>query len=319
MKALVINEYGSPDNLCLQEIELPELRPYEVRIKIHATGVNFVDTLLMAGTYQLSLDLPFIPGSEIAGEILKVGDEVTDLRVGDRVVALRPNGGLAEQINISSRSLKVIPDNMDYVTAASFFHAYSSVWFALVMRGKIEAGDTILVLGASGGAGLAAIDISKALGCKVIAAASSDEKLQLCLKAGADETINYSEQNLKEEAKCLGGGGVSMVFDPVGGELSEQALRACLPEGRFVVFGFASGIIPKIPLNLPLLKNCQIIGADAKRGEMGDSRQPVLDLFSEGKLHPLAPSNLCSLAEAPEAYNDLIQRKSIGKSVVKIN
>ena len=261
MKAIVCKQFGPPSSLVLEEVEVPQPGEKEVLVEVKACGVNFPDTLIIQGLYQFKPDLPFTPGSDIAGIVKAVGVKVKHVKPGDEVFGFVLNGGFAEQVLVPGRACFSKPPHMDFPIAASFMMAYGTSYHALKDRAKLQEGETLLVLGASGGVGLAAVELGKLMGAKVIAAASSAEKLALCKEYGADEIINYNEEDLKKRVKALTeGNGADVVYDPVGGNYSEAALRATAWEGRFLVVGFAAGDIPKIPLNLALLKGCAIVG-----------------------------------------------------------
>lgn len=325
MKAILCHDYGPPDSLTLGELPDPEAGPGKAVIEIHAAGANFVDALCIQGTYQIKPPLPFIPGMELAGVVRAVGEGVSNVASGDRVACLAGIGGaFAEQIAVRADRLVRIPDTMDFDTGAGFSLTYCTSLYALENRGHIAAGDTLLVLGAAGGVGLAAVDLGKALGARVIAAASSDEKLAKCREFGADAVINYDKEDLKARVKELtGGAGVDLVYDPVGGDYSETALRTMGWNGRFLVIGFANGAIPRIPINLTLLKGCEIVGVDW--GQFGarfpTETAPVLDrvmqLFEQGKINPCVTQRY-SFEDAPRALNDLLGRKVVGKAVIRI-
>ena len=261
MKAIVCQQFGPPSDLKLLEVENLQPNEKEVLVEVKACGVNFPDTLIIQGLYQFKPELPFTPGSDIAGVVKAIGAKVRHLKVGDEVFGFAMNGGFAEEVLVPAKACFPKPPNMEYPVAASFMMAYGTSYHALKDRAKLREGETLLVLGAAGGVGLAAVEIGKLMGAKVIAAASTPEKLALCQEYGADEIINYQTEDLKNRIKELTDGkGADVVYDPVGGSYSEPALRATAWEGRFLVVGFAAGDIPKIPLNLALLKGCQIVG-----------------------------------------------------------
>jgi NADPH:quinone reductase len=325
MKAMVCEQYGSPKSLQLRELPDNTLEAHEVRIAVRAAGVNFVDSVFIAGGHQRNFPTPFIPGGDIAGEITEVGRYVSGFQPGDRVLACPGIGGFADSITLSPQQLTLIPDGMSDIAAATFLQVHATSWYALMYRGDLAANQTVLILGAAGGTGIAAIHIAKAVGARVIAAASSEDKLAACLAAGADDTINYSETDLKLAAKELTGGtGVDIVFDPVGGELSEPALRACAQGARFLVVGFAAGTIPKIPLNLPLVKRCQIVGVDWGGSAMSDAslyarvRDEIVALYQQGKL-PDPPFHRYSLQDTGQALIDLQNRRTTGKAVIDMS
>ena len=325
MRAIVCEQYGSPELLTLKELPAPPLQPEQVRVKVKTAGVNFVDSLFVAGTYQIKIPTPFTPGGDIAGEVIEVGEAVADWSVGDRVLASPGIGGFAEQVVLQADQLMAIPDVMSHEAASTFMQANATAYFGLVNRGHLQAGETLLVLGAAGGTGMAAIHIAKALGATVIAAASSEAKLDACRAAGADHCINYLEEDLKVQAKQLSGGsGVDMVFDPIGGDYSELALRACAPDARFLVVGFAAGDIPRIPLNLVLLKKCQIVGVDWGGSVMlrpalfDEVAKQIIALYLSGKL-PDPPFQHFALAETPEALATMQRRQLVGRAVIRVD
>jgi len=322
MKAIVCEKYGPPSDLVLREIELPEVGEKQVRIQVKACSLNFPDTLIIQGLYQFKPELPFTPGSDISGIVLEVGAGVNHLKPGDEVFGFTMTGGFAEEAIVDAKTIFPKPPNMSFEIAASFLLAYGTSYHALVDRAKLKEGETIVVLGASGGVGLAAVEIAKQVGAKVIAAASSDDKLELCQKHGADEVINYSKENLKSRIKELTDGkGADVIYDPVGGQYSEAALRAIGWEGRFLVVGFAAGDIPKIPLNLPLLKGCQIVGvfwgsfAMKNPGQNMQNSLQLMNWYSEGKVKPHIHKKY-SLQETPKALEEMMARRVKGKVVV---
>jgi len=322
MKAIVCEKYGPPSDLVLKEVELGELGEKQVRIKVHACSLNFPDTLIIQGLYQFKPELPFTPGSDIAGVISEVGAKVKHLSVGDEVFGFTMTGGFAEEAIVDAKMIFPKPPTMPFATAASFLLAYGTSYHALMDRARLTASDTLVVLGASGGVGLAAVEIAEQVGAKVIAAASTAEKLQLCKEHGADEVINYTSENLKERIKELTDGkGADVIYDPVGGAYSEAALRAIAWQGRFLVVGFAAGDIPKIPLNLPLLKGCQIVGVFWGSFAMKDPQQnmqnslQLMNWYAEGKIKPHIDKTY-TLADTPKALDDMMHRKVKGKVVV---
>ena len=321
MKAIVCEQWGGPESLKLMEVVLPEPGPRQVRIRVAAAGVNFPDVLIIQKKYQMQPTLPFSPGAEIAGEITAVGEEVRGLRPGMAVAALCGIGGFAEECVVDAALCMPLPPGVPMPLAASLVLAYGTSWHALRDRAQLKTGETLLVLGAAGGVGLAAVEIGKAIGARVIAAASSAEKLAVCRDHGADECINYTEEDLREALKRVAPKGVDVVFDPVGGSLTEGAFRSVAWRGRHLVIGFADGNVPALPLNLPLLKGASLVGVFwgefAKREPKANAAgiQEVLGWISEGKLKPHI-SRQYSLAEAPQALIDMAARKVIGKVVV---
>lgn len=325
MKALVCREFGSIDKLRVEEIPDPEPRKGQVVIKTEAAGINFPDVLLIQGKYQMKPRLPFVPGTESAGIVESVGPGVQGLSPGDRVIAYAPTGAFAGKMAAAGLLCTTFPKEMDFQTAAAFTTVYGTAYHALKQRAKLQKGETLLVLGAAGGVGLAAVELGKAMGAHVIAAASNDDKVGFARQYGADEGLNYTTQDLKESVKKLTDGhGADVVFDPVGGDLSEAALRATAWEGRFLVIGFASGSIPRIPLNLPLLKGNQIVGVfwgsfaqhdpAAQQQNMGE----MFDMYKRGRLKPVV-SKAYSLTEFKDAFAAITERKVKGKIVFKFD
>lgn len=325
MRAVLCTSFGPPENLELRDIPRPEPQADEVRVAVQACGVNFPDTLIIEGKYQLRPDLPFSPGGEVAGVISGVGKNVKGLREGDPVIAVNGYGGFAEELAVAAKRVLPRPAHLEPVAAAGFSMTYGTAIHALVQRAEIKPGETLLVLGAGGGVGLAAVEVGKLLGARVIAAASSEEKLAAARRQGAEETIDYSNDTLRDRAKELtGGNGVDVVFDPVGGDLLEPALRSAAWRGRVLVVGFAAGAIPKIPANLLLLKGCSLVGvfwgAFREREPDADAAnfQRLFDWHREGKLHPMI-SAVLPLEEAPAALRALAERTAIGKVVLTTN
>nr|MBO2510564.1 NADPH:quinone oxidoreductase [Gammaproteobacteria bacterium] len=324
MKAVLCKAFGPADSLVLEEVASPVPKPSEVLIDIHAAGVNFPDTLIIEGKYQFKPPFPFSPGGEAAGVVAAVGDKVRHLKPGDRVIALTGWGSFAEQIAVSAERVLPIPASLDFTTAAAFGMTYGTSMHALRQRAALQAGETLLVLGASGGVGLAAVEIGKALGARVIAAASSAEKLAVARAAGADELLNYAEEDLRERLKALTGGqGVDVVYDPVGGQLSEPAFRSLGWNGRHLVIGFASGSIPALPANLPLLKGAALVGvfwgafvARQPQDNLANFQQ-LFRWHAEGRLKPLV-SQTYPLEHASEAIARLAARQALGKLVVQV-
>ena len=322
MKAVVCKEFGPPESLVVEEVPEPKAGPGQVVIDVHACGLNFPDVLIIQDKYQFKPKLPFTPGGEVAGIVSEVGPDVDNVAVGDAVIAGASHGGLAERVVASATGVTPIPKGVDMAEASGFMTTYGTGYYGLVARGGLQAGESLLVLGAAGGVGLAAVDIGRALGARVIAAASSEEKLDLCRRFGAAETINYAEEDLKERAKALtGGAGVDVIYDPVGGAYAEPALRAIAWEGRFLVIGFAAGDIPRIPLNLTLLKSCQIVGvfygAYSARDPVGHKALvgDLMKLWQDGPLHPYVSATY-PFDQAAQGIRDLADRKALGKLVV---
>ncbi|MGB0920580.1 MAG: NADPH:quinone oxidoreductase family protein [Alphaproteobacteria bacterium] len=319
MKAVVCREYGPPESLKVEEMPDLEAGPGQAVVNVKACGVNFPDTLIIQGKYQFQPPFPFSPGGEVSGIVSAIGDGVTNVKVGDLVIASTGWGGFAEQVVAQADKLITVPGDTDPVMAAGFIMTYGTSHHALKDRAEIQPGETLLVLGAAGGVGIAAVDLGKAMGATVIAAASTDEKLQVCKEYGADHLINYETEDLKAKVKEITGGkGVDVIYDPVGDRFAEPALRSIGWKGRYLVVGFAAGEIPKIPLNLALLKGCQICGVFWGRftGEEPERNQENIDelvsWMAEGKIKPLV-SKTYPFEQAPQAIQDLMDRKAKGK------
>ncbi|HEY8209699.1 MAG TPA: NADPH:quinone oxidoreductase family protein [Myxococcaceae bacterium] len=319
MRAVRVHELTGPKGLRVDEIDSPSPGEGEVQISVRAAGVNFPDVLLTYGKYQFKPEPPFVPGAEAAGVVSAVGPGVGGLKVGDRVVTSMVNGAFAEQVVVPEQTAVKLPDAVDFTTGAVTLLTYATTYHALVDRAQLKAGETLLVLGAAGGVGVAAIQLGKLLGARVIAAASSAEKIAFCRQMGADEGINYGAEDLKERVKSLtGGDGANVVYDPVGGAYSEAALRAIAWQGRFLVVGFAAGDIPKIPLNLVLLKGCQVVGVFWGSFSMREAAKnrancdQVLQWIAAGRLKPHLDATL-PFARAAEALERLERRAVQGK------
>jgi len=324
MKAIICEKYGLPATLLYKDITLGTPGPHQVRIGIKACSVNFPDTLIIQGLYQVKPPLPFTPGSDIAGTVLEVGSEVSIFKVGEEVFGFVMTGGFAEEVIADVSQIFPKPPEMSFPIAASFLMAYGTSYHALKDRAQIQPGETLVVLGASGGVGLAAVALGKLLGARVIAAASTAEKLALCQEHGADEIINYQEEDLKNRIKELTNGkGADVIYDPVGGTYSEAALRATGWNGRFLVVGFAAGSIPKISLNLALLKSCQIVGvfwgAFAMRfpKENVNNSLTLVKWLLAGTLNPHIHATY-PLQDTGKALEEMMERKVKGKVVVTI-
>ena len=326
MKAVFCKELGGPENLVLGDAESPRPGPGEVRLRVRAAGVNFADTLQIAGKYQSRLETPFIPGMEVAGEILEIGPGVTrQLTAGQRVMAfMRGGGAFAEEAVVNNAWLTPVPDAMDDVTAASFPTVYGTSGFALKHRGNLQPGETLLVLGAAGGVGLTAVELGKHMGARVIAAAGGPEKCAVALEHGADFAINYRTESIRDRVRAItDGAGADVVYDPVGGDAFDQAIRAVNWEGRMLVIGFASGRIQQVPANLVLVKNISVIGvvygAQTERDPAYGSSfvEGAAQLFAEGKVRPLV-SRTFPRAEAGAALQALLSRAYSGKIVLTV-
>ncbi|MFL9871715.1 NADPH:quinone oxidoreductase family protein [Paraburkholderia megapolitana] len=322
MRAIRCNEYGPPESLVVED--LPELQPKtgEVVIDVKAASVNFPDVLIIENKYQFKPALPFTPGSEVAGIVRAVGDGVTHVRPGARVVAFTGSGGFAEQAVAPAGACIPLADGIDFAQAAAFTLVYGTSHHAVVDRAALQAGETMLVLGAAGGVGLAAVEIGKALGARVIAAASTDEKLAACVEHGADATINYSREDLRERIKALTDGkGPDVIYDPVGGVYAEPAFRSIGWRGRYLVVGFANGEIPKLPLNLTLLKGASLVGVFwgdfAKREPQRNAAafKELLGWMQQGKLRPFISARY-ALEDTGRALRDMAERRVTGKIVI---
>ncbi len=317
-------DYGPPESLVVEEVDDARAGDRQVVVDVMACAVNFPDVLIIQNLYQFQPPLPFSPGAEIAGVVSSIGSAVDGVQVGDRIFASPGWGGLAEKIAVDAGSLIPIPDGIDFAAASSFLYAYGTSHYALKDRGDLQPGETLVVLGAAGGVGLAAVELGALMGANVIAAASSDDKLELCREYGASTTINYATEDLKLRIRELtGGAGADLVYDPVGGPYSEPALRSTAWEGRFLVIGFAAGDIPAIPLNLALLKGCQIVGVfwGAFVGREPDRHrrnvEELVDWWRTGRLRPHVSSTY-PLERAGEALRELVDRKAKGKIVVTV-
>jgi NADPH2:quinone reductase len=324
MRAVLCREYGPPESLTVEEVDDPQAGDGQVVVDIKACAVNFPDVLIIQNLYQFKPPLPFSPGAEVAGVVSSVGPGVDGVSIGDRVLASTGWGGLAEKIAVGAGSLIPVPDSMDFGAASSFLYAYGTSHYALKDRARLQSGETLVVLGAAGGVGLAAVELGALMGATVIAAASSDDKLALCQEYGASMTINYGTEDLKARIRELTGGvGADVVYDPVGGQYSEPALRSTAWEGRFLVIGFAAGQIPSIPLNLTLLKGCDIVGVfwGAFVGRFPEHHrrnvQELMGWWRDGKLRPHVSSTY-PLDRAAEAIRELADRKAKGKVVVTV-
>lgn len=329
MKAMLSTEVGGPETLQLTDMPTPEPGKKQVRIRVHAAGVNFPDTLIIRDLYQMKPPRPFAPGGEVAGVVEAVGEEVKHLHIGDRVLGMSGFGGFATELVLNAERAVKIPDNMPYDEAACFVLTYGTSHHALKDRAELKAGESVLILGAAGGVGIAAVELAKAAGAKVIAAVSSEEKAQFCCDAGADETLIYTremsdraaQKEFSNQIKALSGrDGVDVIYDAVGGDYAEPAVRSLAWKGRYLVVGFPAGI-PKIPLNLTLLKGCQIVGVfwgahtlrepQNHAENMGD----LFRLYSEGKVKPRISASY-TLENAGEALQLLQDRKVLGKVVI---
>lgn len=324
MKAIVCKTHGPPESLVLEEVPAPEAGPGEVVVRVKAASLNFPDVLIIQNKYQFKPPLPFSPGSELAGVVKAVGAGVERFQPGQRVMAFTTYGAFAEEVKTEASRLVAIPEGMTFETAAAFLLAYGTSDHALRDRGALRAGETLLVLGAAGGVGLAAIEIGKALGARVLACASSAEKLAVCREHGADAAIDYSREDMRERVRALTDGrGPDVVYDAVGGAYSEPAFRSIAWRGRHLVVGFAAGEIPRLPLNLALLKGASVVGVfwgDFARREparLAESVRQLGEWHAAGKLRPHV-SRTFPLARAPEALRLMAERRVTGKVVLTV-
>jgi len=323
MKALVCHAPGPLEALQLEDMDLPPPGPREVRVKVAACGINFPDVLMVQGKYQEQQKLPFIPGGEVSGTVVEAGREVMEFQAGDRVMAVTFTGGLAEFMNIRLEGLQPLPASMSLQTAAAFPGVYGTSYHALRQRAHLRPGENLLVLGATGGVGLAAVQIGKAMGANVIAAAGSDAKVEFLKQAGVEHVINYRSQDLRETVKALTNGkGADVIYDPVGGDLFDQSMRCIAWNGRILVVGFASGRIPELPVNRLLLKGASAIGVFWSRflleqdDEAGQNRRELAALFEQGQLQPHI-HQVFPLEKAVDALRALTSREVIGKVIVQ--
>jgi NADPH:quinone reductase-like Zn-dependent oxidoreductase len=324
MRAILCKELGPADKLVIEDVPSPRVSGDGVKVKVKAAGLNFPDTLIIQGKYQIKPEMPFSPGGEMAGEILEVGPDVKHLKPGQRVMGLTGYGAFAEEMVVASNRVIPVPDDMGDETAAAFSMVYGTSYHALKQRANIQPGETLLVLGASGGVGLAAVELGKAMGATVIAAASTDAKLQVAKEAGADDLINYSNDDLKDTLKSRYPKGIDVIYDPVGDKYTEPALRNMAWNGRFLIVGFAAGEIPKIPANLALLKGCSIVGVfwgSFTQHEPKEHIQNVKELmamFSAGKINPRI-SEVFPFEQYEDALAALTSRRATGKVVLKVS
>ena len=324
MKAVLCESFGPPENLVLKEIDDPVAGVGEAIVEVYAASLNFPDGLQIQGKYQFQPPMPFTPGSEVGGIIKFVGPGLKEFEVGDRVMAIPGLGGLAEQVVVKASGLRKIPTNMDFKTAAGFAMIYTTSYYALKQRAQLQAGETLLVLGASGGVGLAAVELGKLMGARVIAAASTVEKLEFVNHLQPDELLNYGDGELKEKVKALTDGrGADVIYDPVGGDLFDQSCRCINWNGRLLVIGFTSGRIPAYKANLALLKGSSMVGVflGRFRQEEPDTYErnfaELLKLYDEGKLRPIITQSF-SLTEYVAAFNVFTERRVMGKVTLEL-
>ncbi|MEE2892247.1 MAG: NADPH:quinone oxidoreductase family protein [Pseudomonadota bacterium] len=324
MKAVLCKAYGPPEDLVIEDVPAPACGPGQVRIGVHAVGINFPDCLMIEGKYQFKPEFPFSPGGELSGEILELGEGVTGLSVGDRMIAGGGHGGLAEEVVVSATGLRSVPTGMSMGQAAAWSTTYGTSYYALKQRGALQPGETLLVLGAGGGVGLAAVELGKAMGARVLAAASSEAKREAAKAAGADEVIDYSDGELKEKVKALTDGrGADVIYDPVGGDFFDQCMRCINWKGRVLVVGFVGGEIPRVPINLILLKGCQVVGVfygaftGREPAENAQNWRELANLWEAGKIAPLV-SREFAFEEHAAALRCLSEREAIGKVIVRV-
>lgn len=318
MRAVACRDFGEPGSVVVEERESAELDDDRVRVAVGAAGVNYVDGLFVQGRYQIRPQVPFVPGSELAGTIIDVGANVSGWSAGERVMASVGLGAFSSEIDLDPSQLVRVPDGVTDTQAATLGQSYATAWFSLTRRTRVQAGESILVLGAAGGVGLATLDVARSFELHTIAAASSAQKLELCIRRGAHEVIDYTAENLKDRARELSGGGVDVAVDPVGGAHTEAALRALGDFGRLLVIGFASGDIPDLPANQVLLRNRTVLGVDWGIWALTDPAAnaelmtEVLSSVADGSLRPVEPDPR-PLEEAGDAMTDLLERRITGK------
>jgi NADPH:quinone reductase len=324
MRALVCNAYGPPERLVIEERDDPTPAANEVVVDVAAAGINFPDVLVIAGKYQVKAEPPFVPGNEAAGVVSAVGDQVTRAAVGDRVVITPPGGAFAEKCTVRESMLMPLPAGLDFEQGAGFTITYGTSYHALKQNANLAPGETVLVLGAAGGVGVTAVEIAKSMGARVIAAASSDEKLAFAIEAGADQIINYGKTSLRDTVKEITGGkGVDVIYDPVGGDLAQQALRSLAWHGRYLVIGFACGEIPNFPANIVLLKEASIIGvwwgtwAEKNPALQVQNMRELAALVSAGTLKPRVTESY-RLDEFRAAFAAITERRARGKVILRI-
>lgn len=323
MKAVLCKELGLADKLVIEDVDAPEVSPGHVLVDVKAAGLNFPDTLIIQGKYQVKPDLPFTPGGEGAGVIKAVGEGVKHLKPGDNIIFMCQTGAFAEQVVVPAITAIPMPSSLSFEMAAGITLTYGTSYHALKQRAQLQKGETVLVLGAAGGVGIATVELAKAMGAKVIAAASTDEKLEFCKKSGADELINYSTEDLKTRIKEITDGkGVDVIYDPVGGDYTETAFRSMAPNGRLLVIGFAAGDIPKIPINLCLLKQASLVGVfwgawvSKNPGEQMQNMKEILAMVEAGSVRA-SVNDVFDLEDVEKAYACLTERRAKGKVILK--
>lgn len=322
MKAVLCKELGPADKLVVEETADPEVAPGYVLVDVKAAGLNFPDTLIIEGKYQFKPDLPFTPGGEGAGVISGVGEGVSHLNVGDKIIFMCQTGAFAEKVVVPAITAIPMPDGLSFEMAAGITLTYGTSYHALKQRAQLKEGETVLVLGAAGGVGIATVELAKAMGAKVIAAASTDEKLEFCKASGADELINYSTEDMKTRLKEITGGkGVDVIYDPVGGDYTETAFRNMAPNGRHLVIGFAAGDIPKVPINLCLLKQASLVGvfwgawAGKNPSDQIQNMKEILGMVASGQVRA-SVNDVFPLDDVEAAYACLTERRAKGKVIL---
>ena len=324
MKRMIINKYGGPENLVLEECESPIIKELSVRIEVENVGVNFADTLVIKGRYQERPRPPFSPGLELSGTITEIGSKVKNLKINDRIIGIAKYGSYCNEIVMPAENVYKIPNNMDFITAASFPVAYGTAFGAIDWKGELKKNQTCLILGAAGGVGLACVEIAKAYGANTIAAAGSDEKSKTCKAHGANSTINYNKETFRNSLKKLAPNGVNLVIDMIGGEIADDAIKNLSWEGKFIIIGFAGGKIPKIPANRLLLKSSSAIGlywgqyAFINPPLIGESFDKLMKMYEEKKLKPKI-GKIFKLEEASKALEFLLSRANTGKIILNCN
>jgi NADPH:quinone reductase len=322
MRAVICRTYGTPEDLVIEDVAKPVPGPGQLLVRVHAAAVNFPDVLLIAGKYQVKIPVPFTPGSELAGEVVAVGAGAT-FRPGQRVFASTPTGAFAELALLDSRAALAIPDDADFTSAAAFGVTYRTAYHALRSIAQVAEGDWVVILGAAGGVGLAAVDLAVAMKARVLAAASGPDKLELCRKRGASATVDYHREDLKSRIRELTQDGARVVLDPVGGSYSEPALRALARGGTFITLGYAAGSIPAIPLNLVLLKGISIRGMEIRTfvsdhpSESKRDLQELAQMFAAGTVRPYIGARF-PLTETPAALRHVAERKALGKVIIDV-
>ena len=327
MKAVLCKDFAGPNGLAVEEVEPPRPADDEVLLTVHSASVNFMDNLIVSGLYQMKPDLPFVVGTDAAGEVVAVGKRVKGVKPGDRVAAFNwtvGTGAFAEEMVAKERRVVPLPEEVDYPVGSAILHAYSTALYSLRERGRLERGETLVVHGAAGGVGLAAVDVGRHLGARVIGTVGSEEKKAIVREYGAEEVINYTTESIRDRVRELTGGkGADVIYDPVGGDVFDQSIRCIAWNGRILVVGFASGRIPQLPLNLPLLKSCSVVGVitGAWSDKFPEAYQTlarqIMEWVAQGHLKPFV-SRVMPLEEARQAMTAITERTAIGRIVLKV-